>query len=90
MAGVIVTVLYDPDVRRLKGMAGVWPAEFGEAEGVAGGEAEAEVEVEDVGGGGGDGRATPASSSSDSGLPPLESNPNQRRYEHAYSEDDED
>jgi S-DNA-T family DNA segregation ATPase FtsK/SpoIIIE len=38
-------------------------------------------------GGGDDGGHTP---SSDDGLPPLEANPNQRRYEHAYSEEEEE
>jgi hypothetical protein len=88
VAGVIAAVLYEPDVRRLKAMPGVWPPEFGEAEAERAGVEEEEGAGGGGGGGGGDdGGHTP---SSDDGLPPLEANPNQRRYEHAYSEEEEE
>ena len=86
VAGVIAAILYEADVRRLKGMAGVWPPEFDEGGGRA--DEEKEQEVAPGGGGGGADPASPASSSG--GLPPLEANPNQRRFEHAYSEEEEE
>ncbi len=89
VAGVIAAVLYEPDVRRLKAMPGVWPPEFGEAEAERAG-VEEEEGAGGGGGGGGGGDGGHTSSSDDDGLPPLEANPNQRRYEHAYSEEEEE
>jgi hypothetical protein len=89
VGGVIAAVLYDQDVRRLRAMPGVWPPEFATEGGGGGG-------LPSIGAGQPPPRpaatgSTP-SSSDDSGLPPLEANPNVRRYaQHdPYSEEEEE
>lgn len=98
LAGEVERVLYEREVAALKGMAGVWPREFeeevGEEKVNGAGQGGSDAAGPSGGGkekksGGGD-AGDRDSDSDDSGLPPLEENPNRRRQTYATSSSESD